>query len=110
MISCTFRIFCILLLNVQIVPALNDEVVNILGNNEYMNNFIDNVENNETISQKIANNEQNNVKKNSWFLNVPLLPIVVATSNSIPEGYCKKQLHLYLSHLNNGTLWATESE
>ncbi|XP_043465576.1 nose resistant to fluoxetine protein 6-like [Leptopilina heterotoma] len=47
-------------------------------------------------------------EKSSWFLNVPLLPIIVATSNSIPEGSCKKQLLLYLKHLKNGTLWATE--
>ncbi|XP_043465536.1 nose resistant to fluoxetine protein 6-like [Leptopilina heterotoma] len=43
-----------------------------------------------------------------WFLNVPLLPVIVATSNSIPEGSCKNQLLLYLNHLKNGTLWATE--
>ncbi|XP_051158032.1 O-acyltransferase like protein-like isoform X2 [Leptopilina boulardi] len=34
--------------------------------------------------------------------------MIVATSNSIPEGSCKRQLRLYLDHLKNGTLWATE--
>ncbi|XP_043465527.1 O-acyltransferase like protein-like [Leptopilina heterotoma] len=47
-------------------------------------------------------------EKSPWFLNIPLLPIMVANSNSIPEGSCKKQLQLYLNHLKNGTLWATE--
>ncbi|XP_043465535.1 O-acyltransferase like protein-like [Leptopilina heterotoma] len=47
-------------------------------------------------------------ERTPWFLNVPLLPVIVATSNSIPEGSCKNQLLLYLNHLKNGTLWATE--
>lgn len=105
MISCLFRI-CILifLLNGQIVlAAINDDEVAKISPNKYIDNLTVNNDNNKNINLEKS-------VKNSWFLNVPLLPIVVATSESIPEGSCKKQLHLYLSHLNNGTLWATESE
>ncbi|XP_043465144.1 nose resistant to fluoxetine protein 6-like [Leptopilina heterotoma] len=101
MISCVFRI-CILifLLNGQIVlAAINNDEVAKISRNKYIDNLTVNNDNEINLEKSV---------KNSWFLNVPLLPIVVATSESIPEGSCKKQLHLYLSHLNNGTLWATE--
>ncbi|XP_051158233.1 nose resistant to fluoxetine protein 6-like [Leptopilina boulardi] len=62
----------------------------------------------ESNSESIYNEESKNVVKSPWFLNIPLLPIIVATSNSIPEGSCKRQLQLYFDHLKNGTLWATE--
>ncbi|KAK0074969.1 hypothetical protein PV325_007579, partial [Microctonus aethiopoides] len=46
------------------------------------------------------------IKKFPWYLKVPLLPILFATSPTLPEGKCKKQVQKYLEELNNGTLWA----
>ncbi|XP_014215126.1 nose resistant to fluoxetine protein 6-like [Copidosoma floridanum] len=43
-----------------------------------------------------------------WFDKVPVPPIVVATSNSLPEGACKRQLKRYIEELGNGTFWATQ--
>lgn len=59
-------------------------------------------------NENFMENEQ--LKESDWFSNIPLLPIAIATSNSIPDGPCKRQLRLYLNHLKNGTLWAVESK
>jgi hypothetical protein len=45
-----------------------------------------------------------------WYESLPMAPIVVATSGTLPEGACKDQLGRYLEELGNGTLWATQSE
>ncbi|XP_051166899.1 O-acyltransferase like protein-like isoform X4 [Leptopilina boulardi] len=82
-----------------------------LENNERFYNFN---ESNYSILNKlhstksVYSEKSESDEKSSWFLNIPLLPIIVATSNSIPDGSCKRQLRLYLEHLKNGTLWATE--
>ncbi|XP_043465529.1 O-acyltransferase like protein-like isoform X2 [Leptopilina heterotoma] len=87
----------IFILNSSICPVVFGEKSHDedLDNNSYLLSEL-----NSTISES--------GEKSAWFLNVPLLPVIVATSNSIPEGSCKKQLQLYLKHLKNGTLWATE--
>lgn len=111
MIPCALRLGVLLfLLNVQIVPGVNEKVTRVFKDNKCIGNQSENNEKNESIDRTSVNNEQIKNLKNSWYLNIPILPIVVATSNSIPNGPCKKQLDLYLSHLNNGTLWATESK
>ncbi|XP_011495184.1 PREDICTED: nose resistant to fluoxetine protein 6-like [Ceratosolen solmsi marchali] len=43
-----------------------------------------------------------------WYESVPMAPIVVAKSQTLPEGTCKSQLKRYLEELGNGTLWATQ--
>ena len=48
--------------------------------------------------------------RRNWYESVPMPPIVVATSRTLPEGACKRQLTRYLEALGNGTLWATQSE
>ena len=48
--------------------------------------------------------------RKNWYECVPMPPIVVATSRTLPEGACKRQLTRYLEALGNGTLWATQSE
>lgn len=50
------------------------------------------------------------MKMKPWYLRVPLLPILFATSPTLPEGKCKKQVQKYLEELNNGTLWAVRSK
>lgn len=45
-----------------------------------------------------------------WYENVPMPPIAVANSRTIPAGDCGRQLQMYLEELKNGTLWATQSE
>lgn len=45
-----------------------------------------------------------------WYTDVPLLPIVFATSETLSDGPCKMQAQRYLTDLKNGTLWATQSE
>lgn len=84
-----------------------------LQNNEWLKNVYENIYpviNNTNSVTNVCDEESVNVEKSSWFFNVPLLPVIVATSNSIPEGLCKRQLQLYLNDLKNGTLWATESK
>lgn len=46
----------------------------------------------------------------SWFENVPLPPVVFARSKTIANEECKKQVHMYLRDLRNGSMWATQSE
>ncbi|XP_011309808.1 nose resistant to fluoxetine protein 6 [Fopius arisanus] len=41
------------------------------------------------------------------FLNLPLLPILFASSPTLPEGECKRHSLRYLRELKNGTLWAS---
>ncbi|XP_015121190.1 nose resistant to fluoxetine protein 6 [Diachasma alloeum] len=42
-----------------------------------------------------------------WFLNLPLLPVLFASSPTLPEGECKRHSLRYLRELRNGTLWAS---
>ena len=101
------RIFgiCIFILNLRVFPIVNGEETNFSEKNLI-------VESNAFSNESIDNNctKSENSEENAWFSNIPLLPVVVATSNSIPEGSCKKHLNLYLKYLKNGTLWATESK
>ncbi|XP_012279235.1 nose resistant to fluoxetine protein 6 isoform X2 [Orussus abietinus] len=48
------------------------------------------------------------VPATGWFTDVPLLPIVFATSPSLQDGACKRQAARFLRELHNGTLWAVK--
>ena len=109
--SVIFLFFQFILLVISNFLTVNGEEISkdnqLLEEKQYFNNSIINSGIKNESSYK---SENDNSEDSSWFLNVPLLPVVVATSNSIPEGSCKRQLLLYLNHLKNGTLWATESK
>ncbi|XP_033222639.1 uncharacterized protein LOC117176494 [Belonocnema kinseyi] len=80
----------------------------LLEENKYHTDSFNNIGTGTNFKTNENSEENENLEKSYWFLNIPLLPVVVATSNAIPEGPCKKQLNLYLNHLKNGTLWAAE--
>ncbi|XP_074114506.1 nose resistant to fluoxetine protein 6-like isoform X2 [Cotesia typhae] len=44
----------------------------------------------------------------SWYSKIPLLPLIFASSPTIPEGNCKRHALRYLQELRNGTLWAVQ--
>lgn len=46
----------------------------------------------------------------SWYSKIPLLPVIFASSPTIPEGNCKRHALRYLQELRNGTLWAVQSK
>ncbi|KAG8033829.1 hypothetical protein G9C98_008310 [Cotesia typhae] len=46
----------------------------------------------------------------SWYSKIPLLPLIFASSPTIPEGNCKRHALRYLQELRNGTLWAVQSK
>ncbi|XP_051158030.1 nose resistant to fluoxetine protein 6-like [Leptopilina boulardi] len=105
-VICIFVKFAFNFLNFPVVIGENTlSKIEILTKECNKNNYTIRDESN---FENIYNKESKNVEKSPWFLNIPLLPIIVATSNSIPEGSCKKQLLLYLNNLKNGTLWATQ--
>ncbi|XP_008552670.1 nose resistant to fluoxetine protein 6 [Microplitis demolitor] len=60
--------------------------------------------------------DTNNIKSDSgfknyeisWYSKIPLLPVVFASSPTIPEGNCKRHALRYLEELRNGTLWAVQ--
>lgn len=62
--------------------------------------------------------DTNNIKSDSgfknyeisWYSKIPLLPVVFASSPTIPEGNCKRHALRYLEELRNGTLWAVQSK
>ncbi|KAF7994900.1 hypothetical protein HCN44_004372 [Aphidius gifuensis] len=72
------------------------------------------------LQQKKFNNDLNNINFNfgeqikqtnfdiPWFLNIPILPVLFATSPTLPNGHCKRQAQRYLQELRNGTLWAAK--
>lgn len=62
--------------------------------------------------QIISNSDKKIIKidKIPWYLSVPSLPVLFATSSTFPEGECKRQVQKYLKELNNGTLWAVRSK
>lgn len=43
-------------------------------------------------------------------LNLPLLPIIFAQSEDLPDGKCKEDARRFLKELQNGTLWAVQSK
>lgn len=43
-------------------------------------------------------------------VNLPLLPIIFAQSEDLPNGKCKKDAQRFLKELQNGTLWAVQSK
>lgn len=45
-----------------------------------------------------------------WYLSLPLLPVLFATSPQLPDGNCKQQAQRYLQELAIGTLWAVRSK
>ncbi|XP_046606179.1 nose resistant to fluoxetine protein 6-like [Neodiprion virginianus] len=47
-------------------------------------------------------------RSSSWWTDFPVLPLVFANSNTIPEGPCRKQVQRYLKELANSTLWAVQ--
>ncbi|XP_034938093.1 nose resistant to fluoxetine protein 6-like [Chelonus insularis] len=63
---------------------------------------------NEKINSHIIeeSNQNSIVSEIPWYLKVPLLPILFASSPTLPEGKCKRQAERYLQDLKNGTLWA----
>lgn len=107
--------FFLLIFNLYIFPIKCERVdfqeTEILGDNKYVKNFQETNCGIKGLKLKNQSNftENEHFKESDWFSNIPLLPIAVATSNSIPEGPCKTQLRLFLNHLKNGTLWAVES-
>ncbi|XP_046733955.1 nose resistant to fluoxetine protein 6-like [Diprion similis] len=44
----------------------------------------------------------------SWWTDFPILPLVFANSNTIPEGPCRRQVQRYREELANSTLWAVQ--
>lgn len=42
--------------------------------------------------------------------NLPLLPIIFAQSEDLPDGKCKEDAQRFLNELQNGTLWAVQSK
>jgi len=42
--------------------------------------------------------------------NLPLLPIIFAQSEDLPNGKCKEDAQRFLKELQNGTLWAVQSK
>ncbi|XP_033222638.1 uncharacterized protein LOC117176493 [Belonocnema kinseyi] len=102
------------IIKLRVFSMVNGEEINLSTNNLLLveNNYNADSFSNIDIKTNFKtseNSEKNkNLENSVWVLNIPLLPVVVATSNSIPEGPCRKQLKFYLNHLKNGTLWATE--
>lgn len=43
-------------------------------------------------------------------INLPLLPIIFAQSEDLPDGKCKEDAQQFLKELQNGTLWAVQSK
>lgn len=43
-------------------------------------------------------------------INLPLLPIIFAQSEDLPNGKCKEDAQRFLNELKNGTLWAVQSK
>ncbi|XP_033221998.1 O-acyltransferase like protein-like isoform X2 [Belonocnema kinseyi] len=115
MIPRLFSIYVLgIIINIIVFPIVKGKQIHfsennlLLEENKYHTDSFNNI-GTGTNFKTSENGEENEILENSyWFSNIPLLPVVVATSNSIPEGPCKKQLNLYLNHLKNGTLWATE--
>ncbi|XP_043289880.1 nose resistant to fluoxetine protein 6-like [Venturia canescens] len=59
-------------------------------------------------NNEIRRNNRSNHVQHPWYSNVPLLPIIFASSSTLPDGPCKVQAQRYLTALRNGTLWATQ--
>ncbi|XP_051166913.1 O-acyltransferase like protein-like [Leptopilina boulardi] len=111
----TWTLHQFFVLNYLILPLVFGEITKViytydkdLEDKELFKNFNESSYTILNESNSIININSETNEKSPWFLNIPLLPVIVATSNSIPEGSCKRQLLFYLNHLKNGTLWATE--
>ncbi|XP_051158232.1 O-acyltransferase like protein-like [Leptopilina boulardi] len=104
-------IIVFIVLNCQVLTVVFGETTlsenkNLTHHEEHLKDLNVSKYNSKKLKSSKSNNEE--MENSPWFLNIPLLPVIVATSNSIPEGSCKRQLRLYFNHLKNGTLWATE--
>lgn len=75
------------------------------------NNSLDPVNLNNILDGGNCNNEQCFANTGSLNpINLPLLPIIFAQSEDLPDGKCKEDAQRFLKELQNGTLWAVQSK
>lgn len=74
-------------------------------------NSVDSVNLNNILDGGNCNNEQCFANTGSLNpINLPLLPIIFAQSEDLPDGKCKEDAQRFLKELQNGTLWAVQSK